>query len=130
MSNFVGGGEGEAAAEGREALLEAKTAGKELESTAVTQLHHIFPQSKNFRSFFTDKKINIHNYTVPLERRFHLSTVHGTGKWNDAWKTYINGAGKSATPEEVKAFAKDLSKRYGIDPEQIIKYGSRKPTSW
>jgi uncharacterized lipoprotein (TIGR02269 family) len=85
---------------------------KELEEAAEErnkphEQHHIF--SQEFRSWFTRKKINIDEYTIPLELMKHRSIHRGErgGPWNAAWRKWIL-AHDNAPPEEIFRYAGKL----------------------
>jgi uncharacterized lipoprotein (TIGR02269 family) len=52
--------------------------------------HHVFPQE--FRIWFSRRGIDIHSWTLVLEKHVHERIHHGAwgGPWNAAWRQYIN----------------------------------------
>ncbi|WP_052420132.1 TIGR02269 family lipoprotein [Hyalangium minutum] len=69
--------------------------------------HHIFPQAS--REWFEGKKIDIDEYTIPLEVEKHRSIHRGErgGPWNAAWRKWIFDNG-DATKEEIFRYAGQL----------------------
>ncbi len=69
--------------------------------------HHVF--SRAFRLWFARKKINIDQYTIPLELMKHRSIHRGAngGPWNEAWRRWIL-ANDGATQEEIFRYAGQL----------------------
>jgi uncharacterized lipoprotein (TIGR02269 family) len=69
--------------------------------------HHVF--SQEFREFFTEKGINIDEYTILLELVKHRSIHRGErgGPWNAAWRKWIL-ANRGATKEEIFRYAGQL----------------------
>ncbi|MBN1206133.1 MAG: TIGR02269 family lipoprotein [Myxococcaceae bacterium] len=69
--------------------------------------HHIF--SRAFREWFANRKINIDEYTMPLEVEKHRSIHRGAkgGPWNAAWDKFIF-ENPGATKDEIFRYAGQL----------------------
>ncbi|WP_224370551.1 SitA6 family polymorphic toxin lipoprotein [Hyalangium versicolor] len=103
---------------------------KELEEAAKErnkphQKHHIF--SQEFRSWFELKKINIDEYTIPLELTKHLSIHRGAqgGPWNAAWRQWIPRH-TNATKEEIFRYAGQLIYEFELFGP-VVPYWKRLP---
>ena len=111
----------------------AEGAGKGVKLLPKPIIHkqHIFPV-KN-KEWFTDKGIDIDQFTIPLERHTHLSGVHGRGgfvgpgnvilqgNWNKKWDEFIE-AKPRATKEEIYQYAGKLLDEYGLNKLLIVPY--------
>lgn len=80
--------------------------------------HHIFPQAKGLKEWFTDKGIDIHQWTLALEVEEHRRIHRGAngGPWNEAWRRYQK-AHLGATKLEIELHAGQLIyefKLYGV----------------
>ncbi|WP_456062026.1 SitA6 family polymorphic toxin lipoprotein [Archangium lipolyticum] len=78
--------------------------------------HHLFPQAQQFRQWFTERGINIHEWTMLIPEQVHLRIHRGAngGLWNEAWRQFIE-ANPGPVPREAlirKAF--DLALRFDI----------------
>jgi uncharacterized lipoprotein (TIGR02269 family) len=78
--------------------------------------HHLFPQAREFREWFTKNGINIHEWTMLVPEQVHLRIHSGAkgGPWNAAWRQFME-ASPGHVPREVlirKAF--DLALRFDI----------------
>ncbi|HZI11386.1 MAG TPA: TIGR02269 family lipoprotein [Myxococcus sp.] len=86
--------------------------------------HHIFPQASDLARWFSQKGINIHQYTLPIpvhvHRRIHSNGARG-GEWNEAWRVFMN-ANRKATPEEIFKHAGELIYRFQLLGGPIQKY--------
>jgi uncharacterized lipoprotein (TIGR02269 family) len=53
--------------------------------------HHLFPQAQQFRQWFTERGINIHEWTMVIPEHVHLRIHRGAngGLWNEAWRQFI-----------------------------------------
>lgn len=77
----------------KNAIIEATVAGALAMTIAPKagkyEKHHIFP--KEFRKQFKDKGINVHKYTIKIDKSFHkqLHSPHGF-KWNAEWYKFLN----------------------------------------
>jgi len=85
-----------------------------LEGTLIK--HHLFPQAQQFRKWFTDRGIKIHEWTMLIPEQVHLRIHRGAngGSWNQAWRQFIS-ANPGHVPREVlirKAF--ELALRFDI----------------
>lgn len=53
--------------------------------------HHLFPQAQEFRAWFGEAGVDLHQYTmlIPehIHRQIHGGTGHG-GLWNAAWRSF------------------------------------------
>ena len=70
--------------------------------------HHLFPQAQQFRQWFTERGINIHEWTMLIPEHVHLRIHRGAngGLWNEAWRRFIE-ANPGPVPREAlirKAF--------------------------
>jgi len=70
--------------------------------------HHLFPQAQQFRQWFTERGINIHEWTMVIPEHVHLRIHRGAngGLWNEAWRQFIE-ANPGPLPREAlvrKAF--------------------------
>ena len=85
--------------------------------------HHIFPQQPELASWFKNKRIDIHAYTIPLPRSFH-SWLHSGGpkggQWNAAWLEFQR-ANLDASQEAIWQFAFSLMARFGVNG-QLVPY--------
>ncbi len=78
--------------------------------------HHLFPQAQEFRTWFKDCGINIHEWTMLIPEQVHLRIHNGAngGLWNQAWQRFMR-ANPGYVPREVlirKAF--ELALRFDI----------------
>ncbi len=75
--------------------------------------HHIFPQE--FKRWFDQKGISIHQYTVLVDKALHDRIHRGPsgGPWNAAWRKFTL-ANQLATQEEIWAYAWELCVKFGI----------------
>jgi uncharacterized lipoprotein (TIGR02269 family) len=85
-----------------------------LEGTLIK--HHLFPQAQEFRKWFRDSGINIHEWTMLIPEPVHRRIHHGRkgGPWNAAWRQFMQ-ANPGHVPREVlirKAF--ELTLRFDI----------------
>ncbi|MFY0526653.1 TIGR02269 family lipoprotein [Archangium gephyra] len=85
--------------------------------------HHIFPQE--FREWFKEKGIDIHQWTMLIEKQLHERIHRGArgGPWNDAWRQFKNLNG-GATQEEIWKHAWELCVRFGLYSPLQPYYGS------
>jgi uncharacterized lipoprotein (TIGR02269 family) len=77
--------------------------------------HHIFPQQELLRRWFEGKGINIHEYTILIDKELHHRIHKGPegGPWNAAWREFRR-SNERATKEEIWSFAWQLCVRFGI----------------
>jgi uncharacterized lipoprotein (TIGR02269 family) len=85
-----------------------------LEGTLIK--HHLFPQAQEFRKWFKDRNINIHEWTMLIPEQVHLRIHRGAngGLWNTAWRRFMED-NQGPVPREVlihKAF--ELALRFDI----------------
>ncbi|OJT25672.1 hypothetical protein BO221_07390 [Archangium sp. Cb G35] len=85
-----------------------------LEGTLIK--HHLFPQAQEFRTWFKNGGINIHEWTMLIPEQVHLRIHRGAngGSWNQAWQQFMR-ANPDYVPREVlisKAF--ELALRFDI----------------
>jgi uncharacterized lipoprotein (TIGR02269 family) len=78
--------------------------------------HHLFPQAQEFRKWFMDRGINIHEWTMRIPEHVHLRIHRGAngGPWNEAWRQFVS-SNPGPVPREVlirKAF--ELALRFDI----------------
>lgn len=90
--------------------------------------HHVFTQK--FRGWMKGAGINTDKFTAGISRTIHRKLHSGKGfgrggMWNWIWKQYT-GDGKrdtkSLTPDEIKAFERQVSKFFGIDDAPLSPY--------
>lgn len=77
--------------------------------------HHIFPQE--FKTFFTQKEINIHDWVMVLLLEDHQRIHRGEngGPWNADWREWIRVNRRSCTKEDVFRFAGEMIYRYCLN---------------
>jgi hypothetical protein len=83
-----------------------------------------FRGNKQYSEFFKTRGIDVDQYTVTLSHgkdSHHLKFIHGEGKYNDAWKTWIDG-NPNATREEVFQQAGKMMDEYGLSGIRIHQY--------
>ncbi|WP_451968101.1 SitA6 family polymorphic toxin lipoprotein [Archangium violaceum] len=78
--------------------------------------HHLFPQAQEFRQWFTDRGINIHEWTMRIPEQVHTRIHQGAngGLWNQAWRQYINASPGYVAREVLISKAFELSLRFDI----------------
>ncbi|MCP3136806.1 SitA6 family polymorphic toxin lipoprotein [Pyxidicoccus xibeiensis] len=89
--------------------------------------HHIFPQAQEFREWFIERGVKIHDYTMPLPYNLHreIHRVGGRGgQWNQDWRDFKR-ANPFATPEEIYQYAGELIYRFQLIGGPIQPYHSR-----
>ncbi|WP_257460625.1 SitA6 family polymorphic toxin lipoprotein [Archangium lipolyticum] len=90
--------------------------------------HHLFPQAQEFRKWFMDRGINIHEWTMRIPEHEHLRIHRGAngGLWNEAWRQFVRD-NPGHVPREIlirKAF--ELALRFDI-AGPIMPYSSPVP---
>lgn len=91
--------------------------------------HHLFPQAQEFRKWFKDRGINIHEWTMLLPEQVHLRIHRGAdgGPWNEAWRQFHEANRyRDVSQEELIRKAFELSLRFDI-AGPIMPYYSRVP---
>jgi uncharacterized lipoprotein (TIGR02269 family) len=75
--------------------------------------HHIYPRA--FRSWFTEKDIDLDEYTLLLEVEEHRRIHRGAegGPWNAAWRRFIEN-NRGATKDEIHRYAGKLLYEFGL----------------
>jgi uncharacterized lipoprotein (TIGR02269 family) len=79
--------------------------------------HHLFPQAQEFREWFKERGINIHEWTMLLPEQVHLCIHRGAngGPWNEAWRQFYHANKERVVPrEELFRKAFDLAFRFDI----------------
>jgi uncharacterized lipoprotein (TIGR02269 family) len=79
--------------------------------------HHLFPQAQEFRAWFKERGINIHEWTMLLPEPVHLRIHRGAngGPWNAAWQQYYRANRDRLVPrEELIRKAFELALRFDI----------------
>ncbi|HEX8434029.1 TIGR02269 family lipoprotein [Archangium sp.] len=79
--------------------------------------HHLFPQAQEFRKWFTERSINIHEWTMLLPEHVHLRIHRGAngGLWNEAWRQFYEANRDRLVPrEELIRKAFELALRFDI----------------
>ncbi len=77
--------------------------------------HHIFPQEKGLKLWFEGQRINIHRYTILIDKELH-HRIHkgpGGGPWNAEWRRF-QFENPEATAEEMWSHAWKLCVEFGI----------------
>jgi uncharacterized lipoprotein (TIGR02269 family) len=77
--------------------------------------HHIFPQAPGLAAWFRRKGINIHQFTMVVERTVHDRIHRGSegGPWNAAWREFIK-SNTRATEAEIWEHAMKLILRFEL----------------
>jgi hypothetical protein len=75
------------------------------------QAHHVFPQTKEFDSFFKSYGLDKHDakFGSWVEKHKHLSDARA---YNDEWRRFINN-GTEKTLELVLDFGRKLANKFG-----------------
>jgi uncharacterized lipoprotein (TIGR02269 family) len=79
--------------------------------------HHLLPQAQEFRRWFKDCGINIHEWTMLLPEHVHLRIHRGAngGPWNAAWQQYYRANRDRLVPrDELIRKAFELALRFDI----------------
>lgn len=80
--------------------------------------HHLFPQAQEFREWFRNSGINVHDWTMVIPEHVHLRIHSGQGRgglWNEAWRQFRTATeGRRLAQEEFFAKAFELAYRYDI----------------
>ncbi len=79
--------------------------------------HHFFTQAQEFRRWFNDCGINIHEWTMLIPEHVHLRIHRGAngGPWNAAWQQYYRANQDRLVPrEEMIRKAFELALRFDI----------------
>ncbi|HZH75161.1 MAG TPA: TIGR02269 family lipoprotein [Archangium sp.] len=78
--------------------------------------HHLFPQAREFRKWFTDCRINIHEWTMLVPEHVHLRIHRGAngGLWNAAWRQFIDANPVPPSREVVLRKAFELALRFDV----------------
>jgi uncharacterized lipoprotein (TIGR02269 family) len=86
--------------------------------------HHVFPQA--FKTWFTFKGINIHEWTLVIDKQVHENIHRGGmgGPWNAEWDRYIK-LNRGATKQAIHLFAMQMIFRYDL-AGPVVPYHSRK----
>jgi len=77
--------------------------------------HHIFPQEERLKLWFEGQQINIHQYTILIDKELH-HRIHkgpGGGPWNAAWRKF-RAEKPRATAEEMWNHAWKLCVEFGV----------------
>ncbi|MFP2929661.1 TIGR02269 family lipoprotein [Pyxidicoccus sp. 3LG] len=92
--------------------------------------HHIFPQERELKEWFTERGVKIHDYTMPIPYDLHqrIHSVGGRGgQWNQAWRDFKE-ANPGATSVEIYKHAGELIHRFQLMGGPIQSYYSRPGT--
>jgi uncharacterized lipoprotein (TIGR02269 family) len=78
--------------------------------------HHLFPQAQELRTWFTDRGINIHEWTMLIPEHVHLRIHHGAngGLWNQAWHQFMRAHPGHVSREVLIRKAFELALRFDI----------------
>ncbi|MCP3135813.1 SitA6 family polymorphic toxin lipoprotein [Pyxidicoccus xibeiensis] len=76
--------------------------------------HHVFPQE--FKTWFKGKGINIHEWTLVIEKPIHERIHYGArgGPWNAAWRQFIEDNNEEAGEQAIHLFAVQLIFRFEL----------------
>ncbi|MDY7227458.1 TIGR02269 family lipoprotein [Hyalangium rubrum] len=89
--------------------------------------HHLFPQAPEFREWFRQARIDIHQYALlipePIHRQLHSGTGRG-GLWNTAWREFRRENPNLRDPEAFLRHAFKLAIRYKL-AGPILPYNHR-----
>lgn len=127
----AGGGAGKGAGGRMLSAAEARLvrAAKKLEKAkgwiGDVELHHVFPQSAEFRDMFRGAGINIHQFTFSLNKAAHRiihdmhdkKVVKSLGlDWNEAWAKWQATLGEGVTPTKkmVEEQAEKMMEEFGL----------------
>lgn len=106
-------------------------------SWSQLELHHIFPQDYNYRSWFASKDIDPNMWCIPLTREQHTgkyNSIHhkkysitGGKNFNQSWSFFIK-ENPNASKDELFLFAYELLSEFGIDlnKEKFYNYNTKK----
>jgi uncharacterized lipoprotein (TIGR02269 family) len=77
--------------------------------------HHIYPQEKELKEWFTEAGIDIHQWTLALEVEDHRRLHRGAkgGPWNEAWRRF-KLARPNATKLEIELHAGKLIHEFNL----------------
>ncbi|MFP2929085.1 TIGR02269 family lipoprotein [Pyxidicoccus sp. 3LG] len=75
--------------------------------------HHVFPQE--FKKWFQFKRINIHDWTLVIEKHIHERIHYGArgGPWNAAWRQFIED-NEDVGEQDIHLFAVQLIFRFEL----------------
>ena len=82
------------------------------------EVHHLFPQAREFRAFFRSAGIDINKFTVKMTQAAHrllpdgLHTAAG-GNWNKVWREFKE-ANPNATAQQIWDQLEKMLKDFGI----------------
>lgn len=87
--------------------------------------HHVFPQE--FKTWFTLKGVNIHSWTIVIEKSIHEKIHAGRmgGPWNAEWRSYINQNLHSANVQSIHLFATQMLFRFDLGGPIVPYYGKK-----
>jgi len=77
--------------------------------------HHIYPQARDLKEWFTDRGIDIHQWTLALEVEEHRRIHRGAngGPWNEAWRRFKED-NENATKLEIERHAGKLIYEFNL----------------
>jgi hypothetical protein len=90
--------------------------------------HHLLPQQAALQSQMEALGINIHRYTVTLDRDRHQREIHLFGYggiWNEEWETYFaekERRGETVTKRGVYQKLINMMRRFGLQGHRIHPY--------
>ncbi|WP_309897626.1 TIGR02269 family lipoprotein [Archangium sp.] len=78
--------------------------------------HHLFPQAQEFRGWFNQNRINIHEWTMLVPEHAHLRIHRGAngGLWNAAWRQFMQANPGHVSREVMIRKAFELALRFDI----------------
>ena len=86
-------------------------------SRSATEMHHLLPQAKGLKEFFTRAGLDIEKFKIPLDTATHRlkpNGVHtGTENWNKIWNEFIE-ANPNATKQEILDQLAKMRQEFGI----------------
>jgi uncharacterized lipoprotein (TIGR02269 family) len=87
--------------------------------------HHVFPQE--FKDWFSLKGINIHSWTIVIEKSIHEKIHHGRsgGPWNGEWRQYISANFQTANEQTIHLFATQMLFRFDLSGPVVPYYGKK-----
>ena len=83
--------------------------------------HHVFPQA--FKKWFTRQGINIHEWTLVLDKQVHEKIHRGAngGPWNAEWRRYIDD-NPLAKRQAIHLFATQMIFRFDLSGPVVPYY--------
>lgn len=79
--------------------------------------HHLFPQAQEFRRWFTQAGINVHDWTMLIPEHVHRQIHGGAGRgglWNAAWRSFMEAHPAPPSQDVMIRHALGLAFRYQL----------------